>query len=309
MVTESPSRVLYGGLIIVGAMSIIGLIDNFIRYAAEDASLWQFHFFRSVVACAIIAVYCLVTKTSVKPRRPWGVWIRSMLMAGAILIYFGSILVMPIAEAGAALFSAPIFLVIFSVLLLRIRVGPWRLISVVVGFTGVLLILKPDPNNLDVFTLVPIIAGIFYALGQMITRHWCADEDTIVVLLFFFVAIGLCGLLGTVALTVFPAPQEWSELNPNFAYFWSGWTPPTKEFLFWSLIQGVGSLIGVAGLVRGYQVAEPTFVSVFEYSFLVFAGFWGWVLWKEIPDPLSAVGIVAIIIAGMIITLRSRRAA
>ena len=68
----------------------------------------------------------------------------------------------------------------------------------------------------------------------------------------------------------------------------------------------MGSLAGVALLTRGYQVAEVSFVTVFEFSFLVFAAFWAWALWGVTLDLRGVLGIGAIVLSGVIITQRSR---
>ncbi len=287
---------------LVGAMAIIGLIDNFIRFIAQEGGVWQFYLFRAILTCSIISVYLMVKNRSLRPRNWRWVVIRSLLTAAAILIYFIAISVMPIAEAGATLFSSPIFLLIFSVLLFRISVGYWRASAVFIGFIGVLLVLKPNPYNLNIFVLLPATAGAMYALGQLVTRHKCSDEDVLVLLLGFFLGTGLLGAVGLTVVSVIEFPPHWLAAAP---FATTGWVFPTGKFLFWTMIQGLGSLVGVAGLIRGYQIAEPTYVTVFEYSFVIFAGFWGWVIWHEVPDSISLIGIVLVISAGVVITLRS----
>ena len=306
MAPETPSRMYYGGLLIVGSMAIIGLIDNFVLIIAEEGGLWQFHLFRSVIGSVALLAFCWLTGRSVMPRRTWAVALRSFLIAGAMVLYFGSLAIMPIAEAGAGMFMSPVFILVFSVLLLGRRVGRVRVFAVALGLTGALLVLRPNPENLDILSLFPLFAGMFYALGQIVTRHLCAAEDTGVVLLWFFLAIGTCGAVGTAVLSEVPVPESWLADAP---FIFKGWVTPTQRFLFWTLVQAAGSLVAVFGLIRGYQVSDPTFVGVFEYSFLVFAGFWGWLLWNQVPDGLDVAGIAAIIAAGTLIVFRSRRAA
>ncbi len=301
---DRPSNVLHGSLMIVAAMSLIGLIDNFVIYISREAGLWQFHLFRTAIACPIILCFCLLRKQNLIPNRFWAVALRSILMALALLIYFGSITLMPIAEAGATLFSAPIFVLIFSTILFGIRVDIWRVAAVMIGFAGMIMILQPDPQNLNVFTLLPLLAGLLYALGQLTTRHLCSDENTFVLLIGFFLALGFFGLIGTIFFTVVSVPEIW-VLNAPF--YFTGWVPPTEKFLFWVVVQAIGSLFAVSALIRGYQIAEPTYIAVFEYSFLIFAGFWAWILWRQIPDTMAFAGIVGIVSAGVIITLRARK--
>ena len=297
------SRTMQSGLLITGSMVIIGLIDNFVPIIAAEAGIWQFHAIRSLIATPFILLLVVARGRSLRPLRPWMVAIRSILISASMLLYFGSLALMPIAEAGAGLFTSPIFVLIFSVLLFRTRVGIWRVSAVLAGFGGVLLVLKPDFTDLDVFVLFPLFAGAFYGISQLMTRHYCSQEDTFVVLAAFYIAIGIAGFAGLFVFTLWPAPDAWLQSAP---FFTQGWVTPTKSLLFWTFVQSRGSLIGVAGLVRGYQMADPTYLGVFEYSFLLFAGFWGWVLWRQIPDGAALAGITAIIAAGVAITLRSR---
>ncbi len=300
--TVMRSSTLRGGLLLISAMSVIGLIDNFIRFIAADAGVWQFFLLRAVMACLIISVYLACRRRSLRPQRLRWVALRSMLMASAILIYFVAVSFMPIAIAGATLFASPIFLLLFSVVLFGTRVGIWRIAAIMFGFIGIVLVLKPNPLELDGFALVPAMAGMMYALAQLVTRHKCASEDTVVMLFGFFFATGALGLLGLIALGFFPELGSFSAAVPFLA---TGWVAPTGGFLMWTAVQAIGSLIAVVWLIRAYQIAEPTYVAVFEYSFIVFAGFWGWVFWNEVPDVLSMIGIVTIVAAGAIITIRS----
>ena len=289
---------------IIGAMSVIGFVDNLIPFIQQEAGLFQFQAFRSAICCTIIVLYCLIRKQGLRPKRYWAIAVRGFLMAWAILLYFGALSLMPIAEAGATLFSAPIFVLVFSVIVFRMKIGVWRIVAVAIGFTGVLLVLKPSPDNIGFLTVLPLLAGIFYALGQLATRHLCSEENTAVVMMGFFLMIGSLSLLMLAILHVLELPPEVVDSAP---FFLQPWEVPTKQFLFFVLIQAMGSIVGVMGLVRGYQIAEPTYVGIFEYSFLIFAGFWGWMLWGQIPDAVAFVGIIAIVTAGVMIALRSRQ--
>lgn len=298
------SHTIRGGLIILASMFLIGLIDNFVPYIAEHSSVWQFHMVRSVIAGSIVIIFCLMRGQRVWPRRFLPVCIRSVFVAGSMILYFTSLSLMPIAVAGAGMFSSPIFILLFSLMLFGTRIGVWRSLAVLIGFTGAIMVLKPDPFNLGLVTFVPLMAGCLYAMGQIFTRHFCSDEHTATVLLGFLVMIGFFGFVGTLLFSFVSVPTQWQE---DASFFFSGWTGISREFLFWTFIQAAGSTIAVAGLIRGYQIAEPTHVTVFEYSFLVFAGFWGWVLWGQVPDLVSVVGIIFIILAGCTIAYRASR--
>lgn len=146
---------------------------------------------------------------------------------------------------------------------------------------------------------MPIGAGAFYAVGAIMTRRICAEESTTALLVGMFGTLGLCGLLG-VAVT-----ELWLQGN---SYFTIGWQAFTPRFLALTLMQAVGSLAAVACIVRSYQIADPSYVAIFEYLFLFFALVWGYILFGDLPDLFGWIGLVLIIGAGAVIVLRSAKA-
>ncbi len=120
-----------------------------------------------------------------------------------MLIYFGALAFMPIAQVAAGLFTAPIFVLLFSAVLFGQRIGPRRLTAVGLGFLGILVMLRPDPTDLQFATFVPVAAGAFYGLSNLLTREWCADEPVGALLLAFFLALGVAGLAGSFAVASF----------------------------------------------------------------------------------------------------------
>jgi drug/metabolite transporter (DMT)-like permease len=303
MTQQSINRPILGATLVVSGMLIIGFIDNFIKEIAEDAGLWQFHFMRAAIICATVLVLAQVFRWRLAPRNWPAVALRSLFFSISMVLYFGAAGMLPIAEVGAGLFLSPIFVLLVSIGFLNLRVGIWRILAVGLGFSGVLVILRPDPNNLSILTFIPIIAGFFYALCIIATRRWCEGETTLTLLVGAFGALGIWGLAGLVFFSFFTAPPELADLLP---FFTMGWVAVTPKFMFWLFVQAYGSLAAVWLLTRGYQMGEVSFISVFEYSFLVFAAFWAWILWGETMDLAGTIGVIAIILSGVIIALRSR---
>lgn len=303
--TPTANRPFLAATLVLCAMALFGLIDNFMRLAAETGGLWQFHLLRAIIALAILVPVALMMGTSLRPLRPGRVALRSVLNSGAMVIYFGCLGFMPIAQVVAGLFTAPIFVVLFSVLLFGDRIGPRRIMAVVLGFAGIILALRPEAGDLSVWTVVPVVAGALYGLGNLITRRWCADEGTLTILGGFFAMMVIWGALGSLFLWLWPLP-----VVPGGAGFITrGWVPTEGIFATMIVVQGVGSLIGVGLSIKAYQMADPTMVSVFENTLLVFATLWAFVLWGEAPDALGLLGLALITAAGVIIALRSDQAA
>ena len=298
------SRPVAAALSILAAMVIIGFIDSFVSVIAREAGVWQFHLTRSLMAVPLFAAVGLLGLGRVRPRNWLGVAGRSLAMTVSMVLYYAALGVLPIAQVVAGFFTAPIFVLLISALFLGQRIGPWRIGAAAVGFAGVLLILRPDPDTLSVWTFVPILAGFFYAVTAIATRAWCAGEDTVTLVAGGFAGLGLAGAIGLALLAIFP--QETAGRSDAFLFL--GWTAPSATFLFWTAVQAVGSIAGVFFIVRAYQLGEASYVGIFEYSLLVFVAAWAWVLFGETIDPAGAAGILLIIASGAVIALRSRRA-
>jgi drug/metabolite transporter (DMT)-like permease len=282
-------------------MALFGLIDNFIRLAAETGGLWQFHLLRSVVALVILGIVAAALRISMRPLRPGRVVARSFLSSVAMVIYFGCLALMPISQVVAGLFTAPLWVVIFSFVIWGERVGPRRICAVLIGFGGIILVLRPGSQDLSPLLILPVIAGAIYALGNIATRRWCAGEGTLTMLGGFFGCMMIWGLLGVGVLAIFPLPvAEGAD-----GFITRGWVWPGGMFGLMILIQGVGSLIGVGLSIKAYQIADATLVAVCENTLLLFATIWAIVLWHEVPDATGFAGLGLIALAGIIISVRS----
>lgn len=286
-------------LSVLAGMFTLGLTDNFVPHISERGSLWQFHMVRSVMCLALIAGLVALGWGALRPRRFWAVAGRSFFQGGAMLIYFGCLSVLPIGVVVAGLFTAPLFVVLITVIFQRQRVGPFRWLAVVTGFAGALMVIRPDPAALDPVAFLPVLAGLLYAVGAVATRAWCEGESTLTLTAGFFAMLGLFGSIGVLAIDGTGAPTS------HAGFVLRSWGPLDGAMLFWFGVQAVGSLLGIALIFRGYLLGEASQVAVFEYSLLVFASFWAWMLWGQSVPPLALLGMGLIAAAGAVIALRS----
>jgi len=164
------------------------------------------------------------------------------------------------------------------------------------GFIGALMVIRPDPANIDLVAFLPIFAGLLYAIGAVATRAWCEGEATLSLSAGFFLVLTLMGAVGCLVLSSTAVGAEGFALR--------GWMPLNASLTFWLAVQAVGALIGILCLFRGYQLGEASHVAVFEYSLLVFASAWAWYLWGQVVPPLGMFGMVLIILSGSVIALR-----
>lgn len=304
MMTPPPdTRPMAAALTMLAAMAVIGVIDNAISVIARDIGIWQFLAWRALLAIPVIWLGARLGLGRLAPRRLWAVSLRGGLVALAMLFYFGSLAIMPIAQALGGLFTSPIFILLVTALALRQRVGPWRIFAVTLGFIGILVVLQPDPERLSWVTFLPVFGGFFYALGAIATRRICAGESVMSMLLALIVIQGIIGIVAMGVLAVL-APTA-AEGGAGFVL--RGWVWPMAPLTHvLMVVQAVGSVIGVGLIIRAYQLGEPSQVSVFEYSVFIFGPLAAWLMLGQSLGWAAAAGIVLIAAAGMVIVMRAR---
>lgn len=301
--SETPNRTLaaFGAVLIYA--SVIAFTDNYVRVIARDAGLWQFHATRTAMAFAILAVVALPMGLKLWPKRPGAVFARSAIHGTAMLIYFGALAFLPVAQVAAGLFTAPIFVLFFQRYLYGQPISGLQILAVVTGFAGVVLVLGPEATSgATLAALLPVISGALYAMGNIATQRWCQGESAESVVAGFFGMLGVYGLIGMVVLTIYPlavpeGPEGFLQRGPVW---------PTGEFLFWTFVQAAGSLVGVGMFVKAYQMAEVSTVSVFEYVILPASALWGFILWGETLGWIAWIGMALIALAGVIIARPQR---
>ncbi len=290
------------GLIFVYA-SVIGFTDNYVQVIAENAGLWQFHVTRTLMAMVLLGLVALLFGLRLRPVNLKAVVARSAIHGFAMVIYFGALAFLPVALVAAGLFTAPIFVLLISRFAYGHAIGPVRIFAVLLGFAGVILVLGPEAlSGASLAAVLPILAGALYAMGNIATREWCAQERAETLLAGFFLGIGALGAVGMLVLTIWPI-----EVPSGAEYFlMRGPVWPDGAFWFWTFVQASGSLIGVGMMIRAYQITDASRASVLEYMILPASAFWSWVIWGQTLGALAWIGMALIVMAGVVIAVRAR---
>lgn len=304
--TLGPDRTFAAAALILAYAVVIGFTDNYVRVIAAEAGLWQFHATRSAMALLLVALLAVPLGLRLRPVKLRAVLVRSTIHGLAMLIYFGSLAFLPVAQVAAGLFTAPIFVLLISRFAYAHSIGPARVLAVAIGFLGVILVLGPSAlGETSIAALLPVAAGALYAWGNVATREWCAQESAETLLVGFFLALGVLGLCGMALLALLPVP-----VPPGAeGFIQRGWVWPSSGFWFWTFVQAAGSLFAVGMMIRAYQLADTSRVSVFEYLVLPASALWGWLLWGEVLAFTSVLGMALIAVAGAVIALRAHQSA
>jgi drug/metabolite transporter (DMT)-like permease len=291
------------GLITVYAM-VIGFTDNYVRIIASEAGLWQFHLTRTLMAMALLGLAAVPMGLRLRPVNLRAVVARSAIHGCAMVIYFGALAFLDVALVAAGLFTAPIWVLLISRFVYGHAIGPFRILAVITGFVGVILVLGPEAmSGASLPALLPVIAGAMYAMGNIATREWCGQESAETLLAGFFGMLGIIGAVGMLALWLVPiAVPAGAE-----GFLQRGPVWPSSTFYFWTFVQAAGSLMGVGMMIRAYQITDASKASVLEYVILPASAFWTWALWGTGLAPLAVVGMALIVAAGTMIALRARQ--
>ena len=300
MLLEKFTPATRGAILLVSGISIFGFSDNLTLFVADQVSVGQFHFSRSLIAMFMVFGMGKVFGLSVMPKYWKPILIRTFFMVTSMLLYFGVMPMMPIAEAGAGLFTSPIFVLIFSAIFFKEHIGWRKVFAAVIGTCGVLMVLQPGANGFTFYQIMPMMAGACYALGSIITYRYLREESSLAILMSFIVSIGLCGFVITTLLTYFPAAPDLVEQAP---FLFQGWQSVDSSFWLWMFIIAALASTALSLMTRAYQLAQTSYAAIFEYAYLISVGLFSWLFWGIIPNYLSAIGILLIIFAGVVIVL------
>ena len=296
---KSVSNELFGGLLILASMAILGLSDNLFYFTQDVMGLGQFHALRAFLSILLLVPFALLMNISLRPLRWRQTLARTVLITIAMILYFGSLPIMSVAEAAAGLFTSPIFVLLFTAILYKEAIGWRRISAVAIGTIGVIIVLRPGSNGFQLLQLMPVAAGAFYALSSMVTRRWCADENPITMVCIYQLLIGSIGGASAYYFGIMPVSDSLFETAP---FFFTSWQPMDFMAWFWMFLQALLSVIALVLLTKGYQSADTSYVAIFEYSLLIFASIWTYILWGSNLPFSSFVGFAMIAISGVIIS-------
>ncbi len=297
---DSPAR---AAALMVGSLAMLGLQDGIVKIASDHVSLWQFQALRAAFNLVMLVALsrALWGVTLPKVRRLWAVALRSALLVGAMLMFFGGVPYLALSEIAAGLYVFPLFIAVLSHFALGERVGPRRVAAIVAGFAGALLIMKPGGADFTPVSLMPVGAALCYACTILVTRRLCREESPVTLAYGVGVAFLIVGSLG---MGVFAGGDPETAAWP---YLTTGWRTPELWVFAAVLACSCLNLTANIGLAKAYQTAEASWLAPFDYSYLVFATFWGFVLFGDLPDAAAALGMGLIAGGGAYVAWRERR--
>jgi S-adenosylmethionine uptake transporter len=312
MTAQAENRSSLAILFILAGILAISLNDMLIKQISGAFPLHEIVFARSALALVLSLVLVRMEGgwRILKTRRPWLHATRGLLIVAANMSFFAALAALPLADATALFFAAPLFITLLSIPVLGEKVGPLRMGAVIVGFVGVLLMQRPwaGQDTLQasrIVLLLPVVAALTYAGNQLLTRKLGVESKAsalsvyvhlsfIVVSLMFFIVAG---------------DGRYANLSsdPSVQFLLREWVWPQGGD--WLVLLGLGVNAAIVGycLSQAYRLADAATVAPFEYVGLPLAVFWGFVIFGDFPVWEVWAGIALILGSGLFVFLRERQ--
>jgi drug/metabolite transporter (DMT)-like permease len=303
---KPASAALTGILCVLLGLAVFSIQDLVVKMLAGRYPVHEVLAIRSLTALPIFLI--LAWRSGGLGQLAAGDW-PIMLLRGAIMFiafscYYLAFAALPLATSVALYFTAPLFIMMLTVMMLREPVGIGRWLAVLVGFSGTVVIMQPGSSLFDPAALLPIAAALFYAASQMVARRWRGTGNA---LTFSFHANTVFLVGGLVAGLTIGHGAFAEQSHPSLAFLFRAWVFPTTGDLALMMTCGVVACAGSMLLAEAYRIASPPVVAPFEYSAIVWSVLNGWLWWRESPAATTWLGIVIIVAAGLYVLWLERR--
>ncbi|TCS64066.1 DMT family transporter [Varunaivibrio sulfuroxidans] len=271
-------------LAITLAIFMFSLSDAASKALVGHYSVVQIIFLRATLSIILIGVWVLRSggPRRLATKRPMMHVLRVIIGVSEVSLFYLALRTVPLADATAVYYAAPLISTALSVPFLGERVGPRRWAAIGLGFAGMILIAHPGSGAISPGIILVLFAVVLYALAMILNRLLSRTENTLS--LVFYMLLGDIVVMGT--------------LLPGY------WTPPSVRDLAWMMGLGIITTGAHFSLVYAYSRAPVAVVSPFDYTALFWATVFGYVFWGDIPTLGVWIGALLVVAAGVYVVYR-----
>ena len=284
--TQNPLK---GILFFTTAIFLISVVDTICKLFTKDLHSIQLVWGYFVGINLILWIFFFLKGEKLSKLRatdrPFLQIIRPAFLVCSISSLFVGLTYLPIAEATAIGFVAPLFITALSVPILREKVGIHRWSAVVIGFLGVIIIVRPGTEFWHIASIMPLLGAFFFALFQIFTRLLSTTENTYTTL--FYTGIGGLG---------------WSSLMVPFV-----WSPMLRIHFFVFFSIGIMGAIAHLCMISAFDRAEASFLAPYNYTKLLWVAVLGYIIFGDIPSLEMWLGAFIIVSAGFYVFSREKK--
>ena len=240
-----------------------------VRNLSSDLHPFEIAFFRNIIGLIMLLPILLKRGfVSLKTNNIGGMALRGIFHAGGMLFYFLALTLIPLADLASLSFTSPLLITLLAVLIFHEKLGPRRIVGLILGFIGALIILRPGSGILGLGAVYAMIAVFSWSIAVILIKYLSRDNSTVTMTIYalFFLTL----------FTFIPA-----------LYFWQ-W--PTLEQFWWLiLLAGLGT-IGQLLFTESMKIADVSLIMPFDFSRLIWASLFGIFFFSENPSIWTFVG-------------------
>jgi drug/metabolite transporter (DMT)-like permease len=265
----------------------------------ENFTAGQLVFWRNIVGLVVLIISFINRAPQNAGSKPGRLLFRGLMGTAALYTLLYCILHLPLGTAMSYNLTSALFIALFSFLLLKEYLGKWMLLAVLIGFTGMLLIYKPNLHLPWQYHVAGLLSGITSAIAYLTVGKLTRYYDTRVIVLSFVLTGLLTPLVFVLVKNIFQLPAD------DLIFITWRW-PQGNEWLL-VLLLGTAALFGQYFVTKAYGADKAGIVSAVSYANIVFSIIIGMMLGDAFPDAISLTGIACIIAGGVLVSLLKRK--
>lgn len=285
LTASRSSRPIFGVMLMLGAMASLPFIDVLAKkLGQQEVPILQIVWARMCFGALLTLPLALrhVPFRGLAPKRPIYHFFRASLLIAATFSFFLALKFLPIADALAIFFVQPLIVTALSPLILKEKVGARRWTAVLIGFVGTLIIIRPGFVQFNPGTVLALAAGSFLAIYFLMTRRISGTAPAMVTTF-------QTNAMGTM-LTCLALPLFWEM-------------PTAEQWVMFAALGGIATF-GHFLIVRAYDHAEASLLAPLAYSEMIMATTLGWLVFGDLPDRYTVLGVAILIGCAIFISVR-----
>ncbi len=282
-------------LIILG-MFVFSIQDTLIKLMSDHINIYVIYIVRSIVGILVIFTYCWIYKIQLifKTYYPFITILRVSIFFLGFSLYYFSLSKISLPEAVTLFFISPFFVTISSKFIMGENIGMYRWSAILIGFIGVYLVLDPNFNDFNIYTLFPIFCAFFYAVTVVIQKK-TSDKDSLFtqILHTYLSAIAFSIIIYFYVNNLTFTPYQLLE----YKFVLMSWNIPSLNYFLLLIIIGFTAVIGFFSIFGAYRIGSPATIAPYEYSLIIWSILFGYLIWNDYLTIKGMAGLSLILIA------------
>ena len=283
---NKENNIILGILFMTLAMFCLSVNDVLVKGLSSAYPIWEVIFFRAFSGVIVsIILICFFGWKTLKTTKPIGHLTRAFSSVACVVFYFYGLKYLMLSENVAIVHSAPIIATLLAAPILGEKLGLHRITAVIIGFIGVLVIVKPGSDLFKIESLFPLGAAFFMATTYLATRFLMSTESSVAIIFYYSFALLITSLI----------------------FFPNDFVIPSLFNLIPLMSLGIMGSLGHYFLSQAAKSAEVVVITPFEYTSFIFLGVMGYFFYNEVPDSSVYIGALLIVLSGIYIVYREQQ--